>query len=192
MVPTTDNMDFDFEENSWYNFIIKRKRRIMWIGPCMQNHMINAFGRFGAVFVGVAHKNSESQQFNCHKLKQFKVGAPMETDYEYDSSPMATGFFKAWMEYPEMQKNVEFYQHLLEDDERKSKMDLEYWIDYVQLFGVKEMIPLYDHMDPITYRNWDVYVLNWTILVCTILFWKTVIGFCCRKCGCCGSKDKKD
>ena len=114
----------------------------------------------------------------------------MKSEDEYDKTSFTTGFFKAWMEYPEMKKNVDFYQHLLEDDERKSKMDLEYWIDYVQLFGVKEMIPLYDHMDPVTYRNWDVYCLNFTILGCTILFWKTVIGFCCRKC--CGKGDKKD
>ena len=36
-------------------------------------------------------------------------------------------------------------------------MDLEYWIDYVYLFGVKDFIPLYDRLDFITFRNWDVY-----------------------------------
>ena len=44
-------------------------------------------------------------------------------------------------------------------------MDLVYWIDYVSQFTVKEMIPLYDKMDPIEYRNIDVYAL----LVASIL-----------------------
>lgn len=83
--------------------------------------------------------------------------------------------------------NIKFYNHLLQDDQRISKMDLEYWMDYVYLFGVKELIPLYDGMDPITYRNWDVYILNWCIFFCIVYFWKKVISFCC-----CGkSEDKK-
>jgi hypothetical protein len=32
--------------------------------------------------------------------------------------------------------NVTFNGKLLAEDERLSKMDLEYWIDYVYLFGV--------------------------------------------------------
>jgi len=193
MVATEDPMDFDFEENSWFNFIVKRNRRMIWVGPCTQHHFLNAIGRFGAVFVGFAKEGqSNTQEFNCHKLGQFDAGYAMQLeDYKNNKdAPFLTGFFKAWMEYPKMRKNTLFYQHLLEDDERKSKMDLEYWIDYVQLFGVKEMIPLYDHMDPITYRNWDVYCLNFAILGCIILFWKTVLGFCYRKA--CGKKDKSD
>ena len=58
MVPVNDPMDFDFEENSWYNFIVKRKRRIMWIGPCTQHHFLNAISRFGAVFVGFANEEN--------------------------------------------------------------------------------------------------------------------------------------
>ena len=56
-----------------------------------------------------------------------------------------------------------FFSRLLAEDERLSKMDLEYWVDYVQLFGVKDMIPLYDHLDPIRFRNWDVYIFLWSI-----------------------------
>jgi hypothetical protein len=95
--------------------------------------------------------------------------------------------------------NIKFYGHLLKDDERISKMDLEYWIDYVYLFGVKELIPLYDKMDPVTYRNWDVYMLNWTLLLLIILFWKKVIGLlcgifckCCSCCKCSNCCDKGD
>lgn len=61
-------------------------------------------------------------------------------------------------------KNVTFYHKLLALDERKSKMDIQYWLDYVQLFGVKELIPIYDKMNPIMYRNWDVYVTLWILL----------------------------
>lgn len=73
-------------------------------------------------------------------------------------------------------------------------MDLEYWIDYTQLFGVKELIPLYDKMDIVTYHNWDVYVINWAIFFGTIYFWKKVIGLvcgCCACCSCCGCCKKK-
>jgi len=63
-------------------------------------------------------------------------------------------------------------------------MDLEYWLDYIQLFGVKELIPLYDHMDPITYRNWDVYALNWAIFA--------VVLYVLPKLFCCCAKPKKN
>lgn len=43
-------------------------------------------------------------------------------------------------------------------------MDLEYWIDYVYLFGVGDFIPLYDKLDFITFRNWDVYAIYFAVL----------------------------
>jgi hypothetical protein len=57
----------------------------------------------------------------------------------------------------DLMHNVTFHKRLLKDDERISKMDLEYWIDYVYLFGAKDLIPLYDKLDFITFRNMDVY-----------------------------------
>lgn len=77
--------------------------------------------------------------------------------------------------------NIKFYNHLLHDDQRISKMDLEYWIDYVYLFGVKELIPLYDKMDPITYHNWDVYILNWSLLFGFLFGLKKLVD-CCSSC----------
>jgi len=70
-------------------------------------------------------------------------------------------------------------------------MDLNYWIDYVYLFGVKDLIPLYDHMDPVTYRNWDVYCLLWSIAFVVAYLWYKVISFCLS---CCrgGAKVKSD
>ena len=53
---------------------------------------------------------------------------------------------------------------MLSEDERISKMDLEYWIDYVYLFGVEDFIPLYDKLDFITFRNWDVYAIYLLII----------------------------
>jgi hypothetical protein len=64
----------------------------------------------------------------------------------------------------EMQGNITFHQKILSEDERISKMDLEYWVDYVYLFGVSDMIPLYDKVDPITFRNYDVYAILWGVL----------------------------
>ena len=72
-------------------------------------------------------------------------------------------------------QNVTFNGRLLAEDERISKMDLEYWIDYVYLFGVSDFIPLYDKLDFITFRNWDVYALYILILVLFFYFW---INFC--------------
>ena len=46
------------------------------------------------------------------------------------------------------------------------------------------MIPLYDHMDPITYRNWDVYVFLWSMLF-LILFIFYKILCCCKYIICC-------
>lgn len=81
-----------------------------------------------------------------------------------------------------MNKEVTFYYRLLAEDERLSKMDLNYWIDYVYLFGVKDLIPLYDHMDPITYRNWDVYCLLWTVAFVSLFVWYKLISICCSCC----------
>lgn len=66
-------------------------------------------------------------------------------------------------------------------------MDLEYWVDYVYLFGVSDMIPLYDKVDPITYRNYDVYAILWGVFF-VVLYIILSICSCCRKC--CRSKTK--
>ena len=74
-------------------------------------------------------------------------------------------------------------------------MDLEYWVDYVSLFGVKEMIPLYDKMNPITYRNWDVYMLTFSVIFIVLyLVSKVVLGALrmIRRCCYGGSKVKTD
>lgn len=81
----------------------------------------------------------------------------------------------------DMLGNITFHQKVLEEDERISKMDLEYWIDYVYLFGVDDMIPLYDKVDPITFRNYDVYFILWVILFVSLYVGYTV---CCCRCKC--------
>lgn len=88
-----------------------------------------------------------------------------------------------------MAKNITFHQKLLAEDERISRMDLEYWIDYVYLFGVSDMIPLYDKLDPITFRNWDVYALSAVIVFLLIQLIYTV---CCCRCFCLKKKTKVD
>ena len=55
-----------------------------------------------------------------------------------------------------MRSNIEFYSELLQD-EADSKMDLEYWIDYVDKFNVGHKIPAYDHMSFITYHNLELW-----------------------------------
>ena len=46
--------------------------------------------------------------------------------------------------YDELMKQVSFIGKLLSEDERISKKDLSYWIDYIYLFGVADLIPAYD------------------------------------------------
>jgi hypothetical protein len=81
-----------------------------------------------------------------------------------------------------MRANSTFFSRLLAEDERLSRMDLEYWIDYVERFGVKEKIPLYDNMGFIEYRNWDVYAFLFTILFIALLVWIKVLKACCSLC----------
>ena len=81
-----------------------------------------------------------------------------------------------------MRGNVTFFSMLLGEDERESKMDLEYWIDYVAQSGVKEMIPIYDKMGPIEYRNWDVYTLVFSILFAILYIQFKILSFCCGLC----------
>jgi len=88
-----------------------------------------------------------------------------------------------------MRKNVTFHEKLLAEDERISRMDLEYWIDYVYLFGVGDLIPLYDKVDPITFRNWDVYAIYWLIFL-AVAYINYKIFRCMYSCCCKPSKTK--
>mmetsp|Transcript_7775 Transcript_7775/g.12061 ORF Transcript_7775/g.12061 Transcript_7775/m.12061 type:complete len:98 (+) Transcript_7775:668-961(+) len=91
-----------------------------------------------------------------------------------------------------IQGNVTFYYHLLADDERISKMDLEYWLDYVYLFGVGDIIPLYDKAGVLAYRNWDVYIFLWSVLFVAIWCFIKCCKCCRRGCGkCCGKSKTK-
>jgi hypothetical protein len=129
-----------------------------------------AFEKFGARFVGYANQEkSHTQTYNCHKVVNFNVGNAIDvTKLSKDKSLMKNTIEPlADLTSEEnilIGKNITFHQNLLAKDERISRMDLEYWIDYVYLFGVSDMIPLYDKVDPITFRNWDVYVLGIIIL----------------------------
>ena len=82
-----------------------------------------------------------------------------------------------------------FYYHLLADDERLSKMDLEYWLDYLYLFGVKDIIPLYDKGSIWTYHNWDVYIFFWTVFAIILYLNLKMLSFCCKLCR---KKEKQD
>ena len=73
-------------------------------------------------------------------------------------------------------KESEFVHKLLQEDERPSKQDLEYWIDKTYLFGVEDEMPLYDGMSYIKYRNWDVYALYLAIIFLFLYLFKTVFG----------------
>jgi hypothetical protein len=52
--------------------------------------------------------------------------------------------------------NVSWYKELLAEKRLDDKMDLQYWIDYLKLFGVKHKIPAYDKMSNIVWFNLDL------------------------------------
>ena len=75
---------------------------------------------------------------------------------------------------------------MISEDQRASKKDLFYWIDYVYLFGVTDLIPAYDKMDPIKFRNLDVNAFIFAILGLLLFIVYSII-----KCCCCSSKKVK-
>lgn len=126
-------------------------------------------------------------------MQKFNVGNVLEATQLTKNKKLVSSIIKPMVDVttPEniaMGKNITFHQNLLAKDERISKMDLEYWIDYVYLFGVSDMIPLYDKVDPITFRNWDVYVLSAIIL---FIVFQVVYTICCCRCFCLKAKAPK-
>ena len=78
--------------------------------------------------------------FNCHKLQKFSVGAPLSLDvYDGKWDPPETllaDTINSLIDpsspiYPDLRSNVTFFGRLLAEDERLSRMDLEYWVDYM-------------------------------------------------------------
>ena len=83
----------------------------------------------------------------------------------------------------EMLEKIEFYHDILEDEE-ESKMDIEYWIDYVEKFNVGHKIPLYDHMSWFKYHNGELWgfigLCIYIVLLLTFLILKYSFR-CCRR-----------
>lgn len=84
--------------------------------------------------------------------------------------------------------NVTFHQNLLADDQRISRMNIEYWIDYAYFFGATDLIPLYDGVtNTFRFRNYDTYIFGlpplwlFTQLLYTVFFCRC----CCIRGGCC-------
>ena len=82
----------------------------------------------------------------------------------------------------EMLEKIEFYADLLEDEE-ESKMDIEYWLDYIHLFNVGHKIPLYDHMSFIKYHNGELWgFIGLMIYLCFLAIYYTIrTAFRCFK-----------
>ena len=64
---------------------------------------------------------------------------------------------------------------------------MNYWLDYVVKFGVKDLIPVYDKMGVIEYRNWDVYAM--LFFVVAVAIWSILQAF--KLLLCCGKKKVK-
>mmetsp|Transcript_13127 Transcript_13127/g.22179 ORF Transcript_13127/g.22179 Transcript_13127/m.22179 type:complete len:170 (+) Transcript_13127:1228-1737(+) len=165
------------------------------MGSCTQKNFLTAIERFNAPIIGFANEDlSHSQVFNCHKLLVHNAGVPihlksLETPEDDSLAQALSKLSGGESEYHRhLIHNVTFYHKLLSEDERLSKMDLQYWLDFVYLFGVEEMIPLYDKMHPFSYRNYDVYLLAWAIFF-TLLYLLTKLCKCCGRM-CCKSEAK--
>ena len=76
-------------------------------------------------------------------------------------------------------KSLQFYRQILLQAENEDKTDLNYWMHYVNLFGVENKIPVYDKMHWFSYYNLDLVCL-W--LASFFMFFKVlqIIG-CVRK-----------
>lgn len=74
-------------------------------------------------------------------------------------------------------------------EERESTEDLEYWIDYIHLFGIAHKIPKYDHMNFIRFHNIDVFAAFFIILY---LLYRLIKVCICKCCCCCCRKSKED
>lgn len=185
-VSTEDPFNIDFDQAT-KDQISSQGRKVLWMSQCTQFNIITALETFRAPMVGFANEGkSMTQMFNCHKLNKFNVGRPISIEYldNYDPTDklVSQTIDQIMDDYTNVHHNVTFYSLLLSDDERLSRMDLQYWVDYVYLFGVKELIPLYDHMNPIVYRNWDVYILLWSIFFFILYIDYKLLKCCCSLC----------
>lgn len=164
------------------------KLPMYWVGSCTQNNFISGIGEHKAMMVGYAKGQDSTEQntqkYNCHKIAEYQVGLQVKE---------IEGLSKQIVELTNLDDplvadsfdKVNFYSEILQE-ERKSKIDLEYWIDYVKEFGVSHKIPLYDHMGFIKYNNLDV----WALVFLIIYIPYQIISYLCWCC-CCKKSDKK-
>ena len=165
-------------------------QHLVWVSSCTQQNIITGIGVHKAIMVGYARNaNSNAQntqKFNCHKLSEFEIGIHSKT--EGLSNTMMPELFKLLVDKNAhatkgMLEKVEFYSELLQD-EADSKMDIEYWIDYVDKFNVGHKIPLYDHMSFIKYHNielWGFIAFVLYLIYCMIYYvvraiWRCICG----------------
>ena len=117
-----------------FRFVNEKKpdQRFVWVGSCTQNNILSAIDAHGAFMIGYAKDSEKSgkntQKFNCHKLNEFGVGAPMEANnfgtvatydnaHEIQTLSMASvieHFAKS--ESTSYEKNIKFYKELLNDE----------------------------------------------------------------------------
>ena len=105
--------------------------------------------------IGYAKADSHTQKFNCHKLLEFEVGAPMSQENFGEIAQYETGYELSSFGLPFVLKDltlkpsetrdskIKFYQELLKDQANNST-DMDYWIDYLDKFDIGHRIPLYD------------------------------------------------
>lgn len=64
-------------------------RNVAWIGACTQQNFITTVSNFKgrAAFIGYADESkSYTQNFNCHKVNQFKLGHTFQLEDRYHYS----------------------------------------------------------------------------------------------------------
>ena len=165
---------------SHIRFEEETSRPTVYIGQCTQMNLLAAIENFKAPIIGFANPLVQTQVFNCHKLNTENAGIPV--DLIDDESLDLKATISKVLADQSMFKNVAFYHNLLED-QKKSKMDMNYWLDYVVKFGVKDLIPVYDNMGIIEYRNWDVYAMLFFVVAVIVwtIFQILKLVLCCGK-----------
>merc|ERR1712051_142460 len=166
-----------------------------WVSSCTQANIISAIGEHNAVMFGYAKGMTKldmsSQKFNCHKINEHVVGTSSKLEGQLNT--LSDDLFQTILDRNHeigstVRQRVNFYHEILQA-ERESKMDLEYWVNYVVLFGVEHKIPLYDHMNFFKYLNIDVYLFLTIVLVIVYYILKLIL---CSLCGLCCKSNKKD
>lgn len=164
---------------------------ISYWSTCTPANFFYAYENYNvSYFNSYYNHKSYSQIFNCNKLIHTTTGRKSIAinSKQINANTGAPNKKKR----PYIIYNNKFNKALLKE-EKESRQDLEYWIDYIHLFGISHKIPKYDHMSFIVFHNLDILgAVLLTLLVIYKICSFCICSVCCRPCCKAGEKKKED